>query len=545
MEQTMKKNLLLLTICIFIAITLSCDKTSQAKTIDNAYEKEMWNQNEATFKIANCGEPNSIDPAFVVDQSEKRIIFALFDGLVNYDAKTDSPSPGLAQTWRSNKAGNQWTFLLRKANWSDGTPITAHDVVYSWMRIISPETHSPNATILCDIIVGASDYNKGKTSKDSVGIHALDDYSFQIDTIEPIPYVIDVLTSPSLSIVPQQSIEKYGENWTTQKHIVSSGPFILNDQIDRLYLSCIKNNSYWDAANVKLKKVLFMTDPDLTEMYQKYQIGSIDWLPQIPTNYLPAVSKRKDFHANINMISYFYAFNLKNEGVEDPRVRQAISASIDRPYLAKNITGKGEIPAWGIVPTIKDYPIKQNSFFSTETAINSAQELISEAGYPQGKDFPLLTLIYLNTNQQNANIAEYVTNQINNNLGIEIHAIGKDKEAYTQALNTKDFDLIQTTCTGQYQDPTAFLSLFTPFYATNGYESQLFNNEMYKSYSKMDSKARFTTLRKAEDILISTDAAIFPLFYQASTAFIDTDTWGGFYPNVMEFYPLKDIYRKK
>ena len=541
----MKNKLLILTIFLFIAIALSCNKTLQTKISDDPTTHETWNQNTDTFKIANCAEPNSIDPAYVVDQSEKRIVFALFDGLLNYDAKTALPAPGLAQTWRSNKAGDQWTFLLRKANWSDGTPITAQDVVFSWMRIIAPETHSPNATILCDIIKGASDYNQGTTSKDSVGIHALDDYSFQIDTVGPIPYIIDALTSPNLAIVPQHTIKKFGENWTDSNHIVSSGPFVLKDRIDTMYLSCTKNEQYWDAKNVKLHKVLFMTNPDFDEMYQKYEIGSVDWLPQIPSDKISASAKRKDFHANINMSSYFYAFNIKREGINNAQVRKAIAASIDRSDLVKKMTGEGEIPAWGIVPAINGYPIKQNPFSSTQTAIYEAKQLMIEAGYLQGKNFPSLTLIYLNTNKQNRDIAQYVSNQIEENLGITIQPIGKNKEAYTLALNTKDFDLIQTECTGQYQDPTAFLSLFTPHYLLNGYESESFNNEMYKSYSQMDSKARFTTLRKAEDILISTDAIISPLFYEATTSLINTDIWGGFYPNTMEFYPFKDIYQKK
>ncbi|MFA7168297.1 MAG: ABC transporter substrate-binding protein, partial [Sphaerochaetaceae bacterium] len=170
----------------------------------NVAAQPAKNANEIVFRIANGAEPESLDPALIQGVPEHRIYEGLFEGLVANDPKDASPVPGVAESWSSNEDGTVWTFKIRKdAKWSDGVPITAHDVVYSWLRELDPATASPYAWFPCMFVKGANEYNSGKAGKDAVAIKALDDYTFQMELLGPLPYAIGALTHYSFAIVPE------------------------------------------------------------------------------------------------------------------------------------------------------------------------------------------------------------------------------------------------------------------------------------------------------------------------------------------------------
>ena len=103
----------------------------------------------ADLVIANGKEPESLDPAIIVGQADGRVVNSLFEGLTRYDPKTANPIPGLAERWEISSDGRIYTFSLRTtAAWSTGDPITAHDLVYSWLRILDPATAADYVGIL-------------------------------------------------------------------------------------------------------------------------------------------------------------------------------------------------------------------------------------------------------------------------------------------------------------------------------------------------------------------------------------------------------------
>ncbi|MDX9914571.1 MAG: peptide ABC transporter substrate-binding protein, partial [Sphaerochaeta sp.] len=208
---------------------------------------------ELVFRISNGAEPESLDPALIQGVPEHRIYEAIFEGLVAYDPETSFAVPGVAESWVSNDEGTQYTFTLRKnAVWSDGTPITAHDVVYSWLRILAPETGGPYAWFPAMFLVGAEEYNSGEAGPEAVGIRALDDYTFQMDLIGPLPYAVDALAHYSFAIVPKHTIEKYGSAWTDPANFVGNGPFVLTDRVAQTSITVSKSPTYWDRDKVSL-----------------------------------------------------------------------------------------------------------------------------------------------------------------------------------------------------------------------------------------------------------------------------------------------------
>ena len=388
-------------------------------------------EDKVTFRIANGAEPESLDPAKIQGVPEHRIFETLFEGLIVYDPQSADGVPGLAESWEVSEDGMTYTFKLRKANWSDGTPITAHDVVYSWLRELAPETASPYAWFPVMFLAGANEYNIGEAGPEAVQIRALDDYTFQMDLIGPLPYVIGALGHYSFAVVPQHAIEKYGDEWILPGNFVGNGPYTLKEWTPQDKIVAVKNEAYWDADSVKLDEVVFYASDDNNTNYNMYISGQVDWLTAIPNDKLDSVMMREDYQVAPQLSTYYYTIQTTKAPFDDARVRKALSLAIDRQTLVDEVTKAGQIAAWGIVPNMAGYDALEFPFDNMDDAIAEAQSLLAAAGYPNGVGFPSFSLLY-NTDDSHKMIAEYVQQQWANNLGINCVLENQEWATYFQ-----------------------------------------------------------------------------------------------------------------
>lgn len=502
-------------------------------------------EDKVVFRISNGAEPESLDPAKIQGVPEHRIFETLFEGLIVYDPQTAGGIPGLAESWEVSEDGMTYTFKLRQANWSDGTPITAHDVVYSWLRELAPETASPYAWFPVMFLEGANDYNTGVAGPEAVQIRALDDYTFQMDLIGPLPYVIGALGHYSFAVVPQHAIEKYGDEWILPENFVGNGPFTLKEWTPQDKIVAVKNEAYWDADAVQLDEVVFYASDDNNTNYNMYISGQVDWLTAIPNDKLDSVLMREDYQVAPQLSSYYYTIQTTKAPFDDARVRRALSLAIDRQTLVDEVTKAGQIAAWGIVPNMAGYDALEFPYDNMDDAIAEAQALLAEAGYPNGVGFPTFSLLY-NTDDSHKMIAEYVQQQWANNLGINCVLENQEWATYLSNRNAGNFDVARAGWVGDYQDPNTFLDMFITGAGMNGgkYSNEdydLFINEAARMPAGED---RMEILKTAESIMIDEDQAIIPFYYYVSQNLIDLDKWGGWYSNTMDYHPTKDIYLK-
>lgn len=502
-------------------------------------------EDKVVFRISNGAEPESLDPAKIQGVPEHRIFETLFEGLIVYDPKTADGVPGLAESWEVSEDGMTYTFKLRKANWSDGTPITAHDVVYSWLRELAPETASPYAWFPVMFLAGANEYNTGEAGPEAVQIRALDDYTFQMDLIGPLPYVIGALGHYSFAVVPQHAIEKYGDEWILPENFVGNGPYTLKEWTPQDKIVAVKNEAYWDADAVKLDEVVFYASDDNNTNYNMYISGQVDWLTAIPNDKLDSVLMREDYQVAPQLSTYYYTIQTTKAPFDDARVRRALSLAIDRQTLVDEVTKAGQIVAWGIVPNMAGYDALELPYDNMDDAIAEAQELLAAAGYPNGVGFPSFALLY-NTDDSHKMIAEYVQQQWANNLGINCVLENQEWATYLSNRNAGNFDVARAGWVGDYQDPNTFLDMFVTGAGMNGgkYSNEdydLFINEAARMEAGED---RMDVLKTAESIMIDEDQAIIPFYYYVSQNLIDLDKWGGWYSNTMDYHPTKDIYLK-
>jgi oligopeptide transport system substrate-binding protein len=497
------------------------------------------------FTISNGAEPASLDPALIQGVPEHRIYMAMFEGLVTSDPKTANAVPGLATSWEASEDGTQYTFHLRKTTWSDGTPITAHDVVYSWLRELNPDTAADYAWFPSMFLAGAAEYNSGEVGPEAVGIRALDDYTFQMDLIGPIPYAVDALEHYSFAVVPQHAIEEFGEKWTAPENIVSNGPFLLKERVPQSYLSFVPNEKYWDRDAIKIDKLVILSSDDENTNYNMFTNGEIDWITNVPTDKLASAQMKDSYQANAQLATYYYIFQMNKAPLDNLLVRKAISYAIDREELVEGVTKAGQIPAWGIVPPMAGYDALEFPFDSEEEATEMAQEFLAEAGYPNGTGFPTLEILY-NTSEGHKQIAEYVQQQLLTKLGINVELVNEEWGTFLDDRSSGNFEIGRAGWVGDYQDPNTFLDMFMTGAAMNGgqYANDVYDTLLKEAATISDPVDRFGVLKTAEDIMVNEDCSIMPFYYYITINMIDTNKWGGWYQNTMDYHTFKGIYLK-
>jgi len=491
------------------------------------------------FIIGNGAEPESLDPHLVSGVPEHRIMMGLYEGLVTPDPETATAMPGVAESWEISSDGTVYTFTLRDdAVWSDGTPITAQQIVDSWIRVLDPETAAPYAWFPSMFIAGAAEFNAGEADADSVAVEAIDDRTFRFETVGPLPYTLDALAHYSFAIVPIHAIEEFGSEWTLPENHVGNGPYVLNEWSPQEQIVLTPNETYWNADKVELDRVVFLPVDDNNTAHNMYLNGEMDWSTDVPVAQVEAAQLRDDFQVSPYLGTYYYVFNNGREPLNDPRVRKALAMAIDRELLVETVTKAGEIPAYSIVPEMTGYP----GIDGVEENLAEARQLLADAGFPNGQGFPELTLLY-NTHDSHKAIGEFIQQQWLNNLNINVTLENQEWATYLANRRAHEFDIARAGWIGDYQDPNTFLDMFITGGAMNG--GQYSNSE----YDRLVSQAarmpagpdRFDALRRAETIFIEEEMGVMPIYYYVNKDMIDLDKWDGWYSNIMGWHPVGDV----
>jgi oligopeptide transport system substrate-binding protein len=179
----------------------------------------------ADLTILNGAEPSSLDPILVTGIEELRAVLPLFEGLTRPDPRTGEASPGLAERWEISSDGRVYTFHLRtNAVWSTGGGIDASDVVYSWRRALEPTNACQYASLLFPVR-GAEAFHLSRTREFSaVGIRAEGPYRLRVELESPCAYFLDLCAFQTLSVVPREAIDRFGDRWVIQAAVPTSGP---------------------------------------------------------------------------------------------------------------------------------------------------------------------------------------------------------------------------------------------------------------------------------------------------------------------------------
>jgi len=494
---------------------------------------------EPAFRINNTAEPESLDPGVVTGVPEHRIVTNLFEGLTTTDPKDLSPRPGTATSWTTSRDGTVYTFKLREARWSDGRPVTAHDFLYAWERVLNPKTGAKYAQQLYYLKNG-EDYNRGRvTDFSQVGVRALDEKTLQVTLRCPTAYFLDLTSFYTLFPVPRWAIETHGRDWVKPGKIVSNGAFRLTSWVPQKELVLERSSQHWDAANVKLQKAVFIPTDDINTAFKQFLAGDSDWIPTVPPAQIDAAKSRPEYYVTPFLGTYYFRFNVTRPPVNDVRVRRALSMAVDRDALTRYVTKSGEIPTSAFVPAgMRGYEGVKGLPFD----VSGAKRLLAEAGYPDGKGFPKTELLY-NTSEQHRVVTQAVQQMWKEQLGIQVELFNVEWKVYLARMGSLDYQVARAGWIGDYEDPNTFLDLWVTGGGNNqtGWSSQRYDGLIGQAACKIVSgKDRMRTLQEAERMLVVDDTPILPLFTYVNKGMLARRV-KGWYPNILDQHPLKYI----
>ena len=471
-----------------------------------------------------ASDPKTLDPGLNGAADGGDVINNTHEGLVR--EQQGKVIPGMAESWELSDGGRTVTFNIRRGlKWSDGSQLDANDFVYSWKRAIDPATASEYSWLWrYTNVVGAYDAVQGEGSLEDVGIRAVDDYTLEVQLINPTNYFVSLTSFYHFAPVKRSAVEAGPEGaWAKDADIyVSNGPFVLTAYAIGDGLTLEKNEHYWNAENVKLDRLEVKFIEDTATAYTAYQSGDFDYVHanSVPSSEIPKlVAENPEFYIFPLLGTYYYIFNLDLELWQDERVRRALTLAIDREQITE-VLSRGNVPAAGFVPP--GFPDHQgNDFFETagtygiptdDSGVAEAQRLLAEAGYPEGEGFPEFVMMY-NTAEGHKLVAEMMQEMFKTNLGITTTLENQEWAVFQDTRTAGDFELARGGWLTDFLDPMGLLAIFT---TGNNYNDPSYSNEEYDALMSRANETvgaeHFEVLYTAQEILM-TELPIIPVYH--------------------------------
>lgn len=488
-------------------------------------------------------DPSTLDQQLTTTIQEDRVLKDLYEGLVAQDSK-GQPIPGAATSWEISPDGLVYTFHMREnAKWSNGDPVTAGDFEFSFKRLMNPETAAGYASILF-AIKNAEQIATSKMPVDELGVKALDDQTLRITLSRPTPYFIELLTHNTAYPVNPKAVKEFGSKFTQPGHMISNGAYQLVSFNPNDKIVMKKNPYYWDAGNVQIDQVNWIPFQERSSCMRRFEAKEIDICTEVAAGQMDYVKEKlgKEFRQAPQLGIYYIDIRGEPDSkLRDSRVRQAISMTIDRDFLAQEVWRGTMLPASSMVPPgIHNYVAEPPKFsFAGQDVLDredKAKELLKEAGVAPGS---LSIVLRYGTSENHKNTMAAISDMLKD-IGIKASLDEVDGTTYFNYLEQKGmFDIARDGWIGDYNDPNSFLSLYT----TDSY----FNYAQWsqKNYDALMAKSQITTdlgeraklLAEAEKILLQ-DGAVVPLLYYSSTALV-ADKVKGYDDNLMNSHATR------
>ncbi|OFO42245.1 peptide ABC transporter substrate-binding protein [Staphylococcus sp. HMSC070D05] len=540
----MKKKYKYLTLLVIVTLILSACSN----------KKSLYSDEGQVFRKIISQDITTLDTALITDAVSSDVVGQTFEGLYSID-KNDKVTLGVAkETPQKSNGGKTLTINLRNdAKWSNGDPVTAHDFVYAWRKVVDPKTASEFAYIMSDI-KNADLINTGKKPLNSLGIKALNKYKLQIDLERPVPYINELLALSTFYPQDAKIAKKYGKKYgTNAERAVYNGPFkVTNWQVEDK-IQMVKNNQYWDKKNVKLDKVNYKVLKDQQAGASLYDTNSIDDTI-ITSEQVDKYKGSKELNYRLTAGTFYIKMNEKKvPEFKNKNLRLAIAQAINKKGYVKTVLNDGSLASnnfTGIgtakTPDGKDFastvesPLKYNPKIAKQNWEKAKKEL--------GKEEFAFTM---NTQDTPASkiAAEYIKSQIESNLpGVTLKIKQMPFKQKTTLELANNYEATYSGWSPDYPDPTAFLETMTKDNAQNNtdWDNKEYNRLLKESNSSLlrETEKRNEALQRAESILLH-DAPVAPVYQKGEAHLTNPQVKGLQYHKIGPDTTLKHVYIDK
>ena len=526
----LKQRLALVLSLMMVLSIFTAPATASADT------KKTTKPQELTLNLGP--DPLNLDPAFYGGALTSgceggHILNNTFEGLMREVNRKLVPAS--AEKYVVSTDGLTYTFTLRDSKWSDGKAVTAKDFEYAWKRVLDPKAPM-DYSFLMYCIKGAQDYTDGKGSADNVGVKALDEKTLQVTLTSPTSYFPTLTALHNFMPVRQDMVEKNPANWSkTAETAVGNGPFKISSYTPGKKIVLIKNENYWNAKVVILKKITASITEDEAAAVAAYKKNKLDIVDITNHQDIPALKNITTLKLLPEHMSYYFTFNTQKAPMKDVRVRKALSMAIDRNFLIKNATKPGLFPAGGLVPIgFRDSQNKEFRGVATEyglvnnpDTIQAAKKLLAEAGFADGKGFPSIEITFSATAPEHENIAKAIQSMWKANLGIDATLKKMDSKEFYGILGKGDFTIARQGWGADFPDPISFLDRWTSGNAdSNGtfWKSEKYD-QLIATSLKTTGTEKDAALYAAEKMVID-EMIVMPIYYLSDPVLVQNHVHG-------------------
>jgi oligopeptide transport system substrate-binding protein len=470
---------------------------------------------DRTFNFRITGEPETLDWNRAHTTIETFVLMNLMEGLLTFDSSLNV-APSLAESWKVSADGKTYTFKIRPGvKWSDGVPLKAKDFAYSWKRLLSASTGAAYAYFLFDI-ENAEAFSKGKLkSFAEVGIKAPDDGTLVVKLARPVAHWIYIPTFWVTFPMREDLVEKKGSAWEAPGKMVTLGPFLLaeHDHDSRIVLKA--NPNYWGKRGNVDTAIAQIIKDDSTAL-SLYESGKLDFLTDIAALDLKRLAGRPDLKTFPYLRTGYIGFVVGKYPLSNVHVRRAIAMAIDKSKLGQIMHGGQEAASSWVPPRLMGHSNRIGLPFDPKRAKTE----LAASGIDQGR--PLTLEMILPNWDKNLILAQYVQNELQKNLGVNIVLQPFDNKTFRAQADLKAYPMFVANWTGDYPDPDNFLSVYLGSSGNNrtGWENGKFDELVLAARNTHDPKKREKLYVQAQKIFLEDDAVIVPLYYEPNMALV-------------------------
>ena len=444
--------------------------------------------------------PNTLDPARIVDLDSARIAAKLFNGLVGFDAQLQ-PVGDLARSWTLSADGRTYCFALRDdVLFSNGRLVTAHDVIFSFERVLAPQTRSPRTWVLSRI-QGADAFMQGRLDR-VTGLRALGLHRLEITLSEPFAPFLSMLGLTTAYVVPREDVERLGDEFGRQAS--GSGPFMLVEWKHNQHVR-LRKNPHWRGPGPLSSGICYRIIPEDFTAMVAFEKGSLDILPEIMASEYARYSRdpkwRDCVQQAIGLNTYYLGLNCRREPFNDVRVRQALNYAIDRPtMLAAILDGRGELASGPVPPLLRRGSAPPGYGYDPQRA----RRLLAEAGYPNGFSMQ----IYQTADIENLDMCQAIQSYLQA-VGVRVSIVQLEWSTFLAAVADGEADAFWLSWWADYPDAENFL--YPLFHSENlgaggnrsRYVDARFDSLIEQAVTTPDSQQRDTLYAQCENLIVA------------------------------------------
>jgi oligopeptide transport system substrate-binding protein len=499
-------------------------------------EEPTGEDGDNVLKVQFNVEVASMDPQIATDGTSFEVIAAVTEGLYSVDAD-GSAIPAMVDTVEKSEDGLTYTFKLKDANWSNGTPVTADDFVFAWKRLVDPEVASEYAFIMGVAGVKNADaISSGEVAVEELGVTAEDEKTLVVELDFPVPYFESLMSFPSFLPMNEEFFTSVGDNYgTSPETLLANGPFkVTAYEPAATTISLEKNADYWDADAVALDGIQYQVIKDSQQTMLSYQNGDLD----IATLSGEQVEQFMNDPEFVNVVAGYLWYVSPNQlvaGLENVNIRTGMALAFDKDAIANNILKDGSIPANFPVPTLlatgpdgKDFRETAGTYLETDKA--KAVEYF-EAGLAELGVTELTYTMLVEDTEASINVAQFLQSEWQTTLpGLTVELQTMPKKNRVERMQAGDYELVLTRWGPDYADPMTYLDMWTTG-SSNNYgswssaEYDAIIEDAKKGDLALDLEARWEALKDAEKIVMD-EAVIMPVYQKGDAVMVRSGVEG-------------------